>query len=88
MFREVRRANRRLPEAEAREILRTAMRGVLSTAGEDGWPYGMPMNHWYCEEDGCLYFHTGKGGHREEILREHPRVSFCARDDGEHRGDG
>ena len=24
--------------------------------GEDGYPYGIPMNHWYNPEDGKLYY--------------------------------
>ena len=31
-------------------------RGVLSVLDDNGYPYGIPMNHWYNEEDGKLYF--------------------------------
>ena len=64
MFRKMRRFKQQLPEAECREVLREQKRGVLSMLGDDGYPYGIPMNHWYCEEEGVLYFHSAKEGHR------------------------
>ena len=50
--------------------------------GENGYPYGMPMNHFYNEEDGKIYFHCGKSGHRLDALKKDNRVSFCAYDEG------
>lgn len=82
MFPELKRIKQRLPEEECLEILRQEKRGVLSVLGEDGYPYGMPMNHWYCEEDGRLYFHGGKIGHKIEALRRCDKVSFCVLDGG------
>ena len=54
MFREIVRKKQQIPTAECIEILRTQLRGVLSVNGDDGYPYGMPMNHWYCEADGKI----------------------------------
>ena len=45
---------------ECLHILKTEKRGVLSVNGDNDYPYGMPMNHWYNEEDGKIYFHCGK----------------------------
>jgi len=42
----------------------------------------MPMNHWYNEEDGNIYFHCGNVGHRLEALRKCDKVSFCTFDEG------
>ena len=47
-----------------------------------GYPYGMPMNHWYNEEDGKIYFHCGNIGHRLESLRKNNKVSFCVYSQG------
>ena len=44
--------------------------------GDDGYPYGIPMNHWYCEEDGILYFHSAKEGHRMDAIRAYDKVSY------------
>ena len=40
------------------------------------------MNHFYCEDDGCIYFHCGKTGHRNDALKKHDKVSFCVFDEG------
>lgn len=82
MFRELVRKNRALPEEECIAILKTELRGVLSVAGDGGYPYGMPMNHFYCEEDGKLYFHSGKTGHKIDAMLREPKVSFCVYDQG------
>ena len=56
MFREMRRFKQTLSQKECIEVLKNEPRGVLSLIGEDGYPYGIPMDHWYCEEDGKLFF--------------------------------
>ncbi len=60
MFREMLRKKQQLTDAECIEILKVQLRGVLSVLGDDDYPYGMPINHYYCEADGKLYFHGGK----------------------------
>ena len=82
MFRELVRKNKQLSEEECIKLLTEETRGVLSVLGDDDYPYGMPMNHWYNPEDGKLYFHCGNIGHRLEALRKHNKVSFCVYDSG------
>lgn len=82
MFRELQRKNKQISMKECIEILEKETRGVLSVLGEDDYPYGMPMNHWYNEEDGNIYFHCGKFGHRLDALRKCNKVSFCTYDQG------
>lgn len=82
MFRELLRKSKALSPEECIHILKTEKRGVLSVNGEGGYPYGMPMNHWYNEENGKLYFHCGNVGHRLDALRKDSKVSFCAYDEG------
>ena len=82
MFREMRRKNQQLTEAECVEVLKNETRGVLSVAGEDGYPYGMPMNFWYDEESGHLFFHGAKRGHKVDALAKNDKVSFCVFDKG------
>lgn len=82
MFRELLRKNKELPTAACIDLLKNETRGVLSVLGDGDYPYGMPMNHWYNEEDGCIYFHCGKVGHRLEALKKHDKVSFCIYDSG------
>ena len=82
MFREMIRKNKQLTAEECIRLLKTEKRGVLSVGGDDGYPYGTPMNHWYNEEDGKIYFHCGSVGHRLDSLRRDPKVSFCVHDEG------
>lgn len=82
MFREMLRKKQQLTDAECIEILKNEPRGVLSMLGDDDYPYGVPINHYYCEADGRIYFHGGKKGHRIDAVRQHDKVSFCVYDQG------
>ena len=82
MFRELVRKNKQLSAEECAAILTNEKRGVLSVLGDDDYPYGMPMNHFYNADDGCIYFHCGNVGHRLESLQKHDKVSFCVYDEG------
>lgn len=88
MFRPMRRFKQQLPEAECVEILRSEPRGVLSLLGDDGYPYGLPMTHWYCPEDGRLYFHCAREGHKLDALRARDKASFCVLDRGVREPEG
>lgn len=85
MFREIVRKKQALSREECVRILETEPRGVLSVIGDDGYPYGMPMNHYYDPEDGHIYFHSGMKGHRTDALEKCDKVSFCVYDDGFRR---
>lgn len=82
MFREMLKKKKRISVEECIEILKSETRGVLSVIGDNDYPYGMPMNHWYNEEDGKIYFHSGNFGYRLEALRKNNKVSFCTYDKG------
>ena len=82
MFREIVRKKQALSADECLQILKREPRGVLSVLSEDGYPYGMPMDHWYCEEDGKIYFHGGKTGHKIDSMRACGKVSYCVMDSG------
>ena len=69
MFREMLRYKQALSEEECIEILKKELRGVLSVLGDDGYPYGMPINHFYNEEDGKIYFHSGMQGHKIDAMK-------------------
>ena len=85
MFREMMRIKQQLPQEECIEILKKEPRGVLSVLGDDGYPYGMPINQYYCEEDGKIYFHSGKKGHKVDAIKRCDKASFCAYDQGFRR---
>ena len=82
MFRELTRKHKAIPLEECIRLLESEKRGVLSVHGDDGYPYGMPMNHFYDPETGCIWFHAGRGGYREDALARCDKVSFCVYDEG------
>ena len=83
MFRELCRIKQKLTDEDCKKILTHQTRGVLSVNGENGFPYAMPMNHFYNEEDGCIYFHSGKKGYRNDCIKHDAKVCFCVYTDGE-----
>lgn len=86
MFREMRRSEKqRIPMGECIELLKAEPRGVLAVLGDDGYPYTVPTDHWYCEEDGKIYFHSGKVGHKIDAIRRCDKASFCVYDQGFRR---
>ncbi len=87
MFREVARKKQVLTSEQITEILKAEKRGVLSVQGDNGYPYGLPMNFWYNEENGYIYFHSGKKGHKTDAVSADNKVSFCVYDEG-YRKDG
>mgnify|MGYP000747877953 CR=1 FL=1 len=87
MFRPMRRWKQQLSDEDCIAILKNEPRGILSVLGDDGYPYGIPMNHWYCEADGKLYFHGAKTGHKIDAISQCDKVSYCVHDEG-YREDG
>ncbi len=87
MFRDMIRKKQSLTDDDITALLTTQKRGVLSVQGDDGYPYGVPMNYWYNEENGYLYFHSGKKGHKTDAISSDNKVSFCIYDEG-YRNDG
>ena len=82
MFREMLRKKQELSKEECIEILKKEKRGVLSVLGDEGYPYGMPINHYYDEESGKLYFHGGKKGHKIDAMKRLNKASYCVYGDG------
>ena len=70
MFRKMRRFKQQLTAEECVAILKREKRGVLSVIGDDGYPYGMPLDHYYDEGSGKLYFHCAKAGHKLDAIRQ------------------
>ena len=82
MFRPMRRLKQQITDAECKEILKNEKRGVLSLLGDDGYPYGLPLSHFYCEEDNKIYFHSAKEGHKIDAIKNYDKASFCVYDSG------
>lgn len=82
MFRKMRRSKQQLSYEECCRVLREAPRGVLSVLGEDGYPYGLPINHWWDDETAHIYFHGARVGHKIDAIKACDKVSFCTHDEG------
>lgn len=77
IFRKMRRFKQQMSDTECIEVLSTTKIGVLSISGEDRYPYRIPMNHWYSKEDGKIYFHMIKEGHKIDVIKFFDKASFC-----------
>ena len=73
-FRPLRRFKQAASEEECLALLRSAPRGILSVIGENGYPYGLPINFIF--EQGKIYFHCAKEGHKLDAIRAHDKVCF------------
>ena len=78
MFRKMRRFNQQLSLSESIEILEKGKTGVLAVLGDNGYPYTVPLNYVY--ENGKIYFHCAKAGHKISALQNCEKVSFCVID--------
>ena len=76
------RAKQQISDEECIRILKEQKRGILCVLGDDDYPYGTPTNHFYCEEDGKIYFHSNKNGHKVDAMKKHDKVCFVCYDEG------
>jgi len=74
-MKKIRRSDREITIEEVREILDKGEYGVLSTVGEDGQPYGVPLSYVY--KNNCIYFHSAVSGHKLDNIEYNGKVSFC-----------
>lgn len=75
MFRKMRRCERQLSIDETIKILNKGDNGVLSVLGNNGYPYGVPINYAYV--DGKIYFHsTSQESHKIEAIKQNNKVCF------------
>ncbi len=78
MFREMRRKRQQLTEADCIEILTKNTSGVLAVFDDNGYPYAVPLSYVY--DNGLLYFHCAKSGHKLDAIKSCDKVSFCVVD--------
>ncbi len=80
MFRKMRREKQALTRAESDGVLERGTSGVLALAGDDGYPYAVPISYAYDRQTGKLYFHCARSGHKLDAIRRSPKASFCVID--------
>lgn len=78
MFRPMRRHRQQLSQGDCAAILSRGTSGVLAVAGDGGYPYAVPLSYVY--QEGTLFFHCAKAGHKLDALRRCSKASFCVID--------
>ena len=84
-FRPMQRIKQQVPHDECINILTTAKRGVLSVISDNGYPYAVPVNFFYDTNDGHIFIHGAKEGHKIDAIRKSPKVCFTVWNDGEKK---
>lgn len=75
MEREMRRKDRLLTEEETIKILKEGEYGILSLIGDEGCPYGVPVNFVFL--DNVVYIHcVAAEGHKRDAIGKNPKVCF------------
>lgn len=82
MFRKMRREKRNIGAEAARELLKKNKRAAFAVNGDDGYPYAVPIDFYYDEEEDRIYFHSSKAGHKIDSIKANDKVCFTTWDDG------
>ena len=78
VFREMRRKKQVLSQKEVEDILHKGTSGVLALLGDNDYPYAVPISYVY--DDGKVYFHSAKSGHKIDAIQRTEKASFCVID--------
>ena len=78
MFREMRRKKQLLSKEETREIFNSCTAGVLAVAGDDDYPYAVPLSYTF--KDDKIFFHCAKTGHKIDGIKRNNKVTFAVID--------
>lgn len=70
----MRRSKQLLSIEDTQAILDNGKTLTLALQGNEPYPYAVPVN--YVWEEGHLYFHCAKVGHKVEAMQHNPHVSF------------
>ena len=82
MFREIRRKKNEISADQCIDIIKSQRRAILAVVGDEGYPYAVPMNYVYNEENHCLYMHGAKVGHKFDAMKACNKVCVTICDEG------
>lgn len=74
----MRRKKQALSKEECAAVLNRGTSGVLALAGDNDYPYAVPISYVY--DEGKIYFHCAKSGHKLDAVNRKAKVSFCVID--------
>lgn len=78
MIREMIKNKQQLSEADCTAVLMRNTNGVLAVMGDDGYPYGVPLNYVYLNNR--IYFHCAKKGYKIDCMEKASKVCFTVVD--------
>ena len=81
MFRPMRRKRQELTKEMTEDILHRNTAGVLALAGDEEFPYAVPISYVYDGEH--IYFHSAAEGHKIDAIQKNPNASFAVIDQDE-----
>lgn len=76
MFRTIRKKKNEIGIEASKKLLHNARRGVLAVNGDDNYPYAIPVNYLYDEENQKIYFHGSRAGHKVDAIKACDKVCF------------
>lgn len=82
MFRKIRRLKSEISVEEAKKLLKNNRRAAFSVNGDNGYPFTIPINFYYSENENKIYFHSAKSGHKIDSIKANDKVCFTTWDDG------
>ena len=82
MFRAIRRTRNEISVEDAKALLKNNKRAAFSVNGDDGYPYTVPVNFYYDEDDNRIYFHSAKKGHKIDSIKANDKVCLTTWNDG------
>ena len=74
IFRSIKIKHKALAEEASIEILATGSTGVLSLIGDNGYPYGVPLNYVY--RNHRIYLHGARRGHKIDCIGHESKACF------------
>lgn len=87
MFRKMRRIKNEIVIEEAKALLKNNKRAAFSVNGDGGYPYTIPINFYYDEDENKIYFHSAKKGHKIDSIIKNDKVCFTTWNDGYVEGE-
>lgn len=82
MFRKMRRFKQQVSDEECRKVLTEEKRAAFSVIGDGGYPYTIPIDFYYDENDDRIYFHGAKEGHKADAIKNCDKVCFTTWNQG------
>ncbi len=82
MFRPMRRIKQQVSEDECKRILKEETRAAFSVIGDDGYPYTVPVDYYYDEDDNRIYIHGAREGHKIDAVKRCDKVCFTVWNQG------